>query len=365
MKGLIITNKGIEDIAAKEVKELIKVDSSIGETVVTFDIKKMDDLCLLCYKAQSINKVMYLFDSFRIKKDVIKQLEESIKKADFTQFKKSFALKCHRVGNHDFSSQDIETELGGLIKDKIKKKVNLDSPEIIFYIYINDKDCYFGVDFAGMDLSKRDYKIFTHPNSLKGTIAYSLVRISGFKDKQVILDPFCGSATIPIEAAFFISKQAINYYRKNKLQFTRFIDFDFEKHEKTKKTTAKINAYDIQMRYVKASQKNAKIAGINKLINFSRIEAEWLDTKHKEKSIDKIITQPPSLSKYSDKEIIDKTYNELFYQAKYVLKDNGYIVVISNDNLDDYAKKHGFKLKDKRDVWQGSVKILVWVFVKR
>lgn len=367
MKAIVITNKGIEDIAAKEIKELIKAKSSIKETVVILEAKNFEEICLLCYKMQSANKILYLFDNFKIKEDILSTFKEIIQKTSFDKFKKTFAVKCQRLGSHDFSSSDIEKEVGALIKYKIKKKVDLENPDIIFYIYIYENECYFGIDFSGIDLSKRDYRIFSHPTSLKGPVAYSIVRISEFKGNEAMLDPFCGSGTIPIEAAYHIASYPVNYFRKDKLQFTHFTSFDFDKVDRkiVKKPGAEINAYDIQMQHVKAAQKNAKIGGVNKYIHFSRVEIEWLDTKLKEKSVDKIITQPPALSKYSDEKTIKKTYNELFYQAKYVLKDNGKVVTISTSDLTEFAKKHGFKLSKKMDVWQGDVKLYVCIFAKQ
>ena len=64
MRAIAITHKGIEDITALEIKEIIKVNSNIKETVVLFEPKKIDDLCTLAYKAQSLIKVMYIFDNF-------------------------------------------------------------------------------------------------------------------------------------------------------------------------------------------------------------------------------------------------------------------------------------------------------------
>ena len=61
MKGLAITNIGIEKISSKEIKELIKPKAvKIEKGGISFDLKEMSDLCVLCYKAQSVSKVMLL-----------------------------------------------------------------------------------------------------------------------------------------------------------------------------------------------------------------------------------------------------------------------------------------------------------------
>jgi len=92
--------------------------------------------------------------------------------------------------NDDFSSQDIEKETGAFIINNIKEKkaydqkVDLENPDLIFYVYIFNERCYLGIDFCGFDLSKRDYKVFSSASDIKGTIAYSLLRIVGYKKKK-------------------------------------------------------------------------------------------------------------------------------------------------------------------------------------
>ena len=92
MKGLVITSKGIEDIAALEVKELIKAKSEIKDSCVIFDIKKLEELCLLCYKAQSAEKILFLLGAFELK-----ELEKSIAKIKFDDWlykKTTFRVSC-------------------------------------------------------------------------------------------------------------------------------------------------------------------------------------------------------------------------------------------------------------------------------
>ena len=64
MKGLVITSKGIEDAAALEIKELISAECKAEEGCVIFDFKDYKDLCLLCYKSQSADRVLYLIGNF-------------------------------------------------------------------------------------------------------------------------------------------------------------------------------------------------------------------------------------------------------------------------------------------------------------
>jgi len=106
------------------------------------------------------------------------------------------------------------------------------------------------------------------------------------------------------------------------------------------------------------------IAAINKDIEFSRADLEWLDTRFDKNEIDLIVTKP-MFSKY-DLKRTKKTYDEFFYATKYILSDKGKIVLISRtiDLLKESAEKNGFKITDERIVWQGQQKLEIIVFIK-
>jgi len=383
MKAIAITHKGIEDIAALEIKELIKVNSKVNETVVLFEPKKIIDLCTLAYKAQSIIKVICLFNEFKIQADfneILKTIEKRIKKISFDKWldkDRSFKVLCKHLTNDSFSSQDIEKETGAFIIESIKQKkrydqkVDLENPDLIFYVYIFNERCYLGIDFCGFDLSKRDYKVFSSASDIKGTIAYSLLRIAGYKKEKKLLDPFCSSGIIPIEAALY-NKGTLNYYRKDDFAFLKLKPFEKQNFEqfftrlnkKEDKNKPFIAASDQQLYHIRSAKKNAKIAAINKDIEFSRADLEWLDTRFDKNEIDLIVTKP-MFSKY-DLKRTKKTYDEFFYATKYILSDKGKIVLISRtiDLLKESAEKNGFKITDERIVWQGQQKLEIIVFIK-
>ena len=383
MKAIAITHKGIEDIAALEVKEIIKVSAETKETVVLFEPKKMIDLCTLAYKAQSIIKVIYLFDEFKIQtsfNETLKTIEKRIRKINFNEWldkNKSFKVLCRHLTNDNFSSQDIEKETGAFIIDNIKErkkykqKVDLENPDLIFYVYIFNERCYLGIDFCGFDLSKRDYKVFSSASDIKGTIAYSLLRIAGYKKEKKLLDPFCSSGIIPIEAALY-NKGSVNYYRKDDFAFLKLKPFkkqNFEQfftrlNKKEDKNKPLIFASDQQLYHIRSAKKNAKIAAINKDIEFSRADLEWLDTRFDKNEIDLIVTKP-MFSKY-DLKRTKKIYDEFFYAAKYILSEKGKIILISRGMglIKESAEKHGFKVTNERIVWQGQQELNVTIFIK-
>lgn len=371
MKGLIITSKGIENIACIEVNELINAKCKAENGCVVFEFKDLRELCLLCYKCQSADRAVCLIGSFGFR-DFFNDFKKFIEKLELGEWLKDykrFKVECIRSGTHDFRSVDVEANAAELILKKPEGRgieVGLRNCEIIFLVYIVDNKCYFGVDFAGFELNKRDYKIFLHPNSLRGTIAYSLVRESGFGKKDVMLDPFSRDGVIAIEAAFYAGNFPPAYYKKDKFAFLKLdIGIDFEKFfedvdKNIQKTKADINCFDHLFKCVDYSKKNAKIAGVDKQINFSRVELEWLDIKFREKSVDRVVTNPPT-SKNAD---LGRIYNEFFYQCRYILKDSGTVSLIAR--LPDFAKvhaeKHNFLVSKEKEVWSGGQLLKIIVF---
>lgn len=386
MKGLAITSRGIEDIASLEIKELINSRAEIKDSCIIFNIKKLEELCLLCYKAQSIEKILFLFDylNFNNINDFDKKMKEIIDKIKFDDWldkKTTFRVTYKKIDNEDLSSEEISAKIGALIIENIKKnkkykqKVELDNPDITFLIFINRNTAYFGIDFSGRDLHKREYKLFAHPNSLRSTIVYLLIRIAELKPKEILLDPFCHSGEIPIEVALFTTNFPLNYYSKEKfsflkfkplkkLNFNKFFNDIDKKIIKTKKPL--INCFDQKLLNLNAAKKNAKIAGINKLINFSRTDIEWLDTKLDKESIDKIITHPPESTRNINIKDIEKLYDQFFYQAEFILKESGKIAIISQntDLLKKSAEKYKFKVEKEKEVWSGKQILKVVVFGK-
>jgi len=373
-KALLITNKGAESIVEKEVKGLVKCKNiKKNDSCVICEVKDLLEICRLAYRAQSVSRVILLLAEFKVETKLEKTLanfKKSIEKLDLKEWsKKTAKVKSKRLGEHEFNSVDIGTEAGKILFNKIKEKnkiivkVNYKNPEMIFYIYVYDNKGYFGIDFSGFDLSKRQYKIFNHPESLNSISGYVAAKEADIDEKKVIIDPFMGSGVIVIEAALDVLKFPIRYYDKEKLFFTK-LDF-FKKQRKKffededKKTSDKktnIYGYDAQLRYLKATQKNSKLAGVNKKINLSKVSVEWLDTKFEKNSVDVIVTDPPRYGINRNISKLKKTYNELFYQAEYILKKSGLIVIITRDFklLEESAKNHKFKISEKYILNQGK-----------
>ena len=370
MEAIAVVSKGLEETAAKEIKELIKSDAHISDLCVKFNFKKYEQLCELCYKAQSVDRIVLLLHSFA-SKNILEDFKKYMENADFSKWlkRKKFRVECQRTGNHGFRSVDVE-ELGAkIIAKKFSSVPDYKNPDIFIFVYIVGDKCSIGIDFSGFELNKRPYKIFLNSSSLRGTIAYALVRESGFEKKEVLLDPFAKDGMVAIEAAMWRCNMPISYYKKEKFAFLKLdLGIDTEKFfkkidKKISRKETEIFCYDSTFKNIDSCKKNAKIAGIEKEIKFSRTELERLDLKFSKKSVDRIVTFPITLKG----PIIEKIYNEFFYQAEYILKDSGTVAIATQfpEQIMKHAEKHSFRLNTKKEVWSGEQNIFLMAFSKK
>ena len=384
MKALVITDKGLEKVALMELKERIKIDGIASERVVEFEVKKTDDLFKFIYFSQAIERAMILIDKFEFKDydDLLKKINEAVETIDFNEwFGKdlTFRVTCQRIGDHDFGSQDLEREVGEQAIFFVEKKfdfvpsVSMDSPDTIIYLFINNNQAYVGIDLVGKDLCKRQYRIFSSASDVNASLAYAVVRLTGFKKKNILADVFSKTGVFCIEAALFANNTSVNHYSKE-LAFKNLKPYKnndwtvfFKKLDEEKKDDKlNISGIDPLLSHVESSRKNAKLAGVDKLINFSKNDIEWLDAKYEKGEVDIIVSKVPCPSKHVPEKIPAKIYKELFYQADYILKKGGVLGLIAeNVELLKNSISDKFKLKDEIALWSGQQKYILIIIEKQ
>lgn len=374
MEGFLITPKGFEDIAIKEIEHILKKNSKkIFPGTLTFDATH-EEICELTYKSQSAKRVGMLIKSFKIRTLDDLNKEKIVWPQIIGDEKTIMKSECERFGEHDFQSPQVERKIGELVTNHFKdKKININLHDYThqIYVYIEDENCLIGMDYSGFDLSKRDYKLFQTINSLNGNIAFALTQIADYTTKKRILNPYCNDGTIAIEAALFGSKKSPNYYRKKKLLFRYMNQGVFEEllekwDEKISDKELEIYAYDEIQAHTKATDKNAKIIGVHKIFKVSKLEVEWLELRFK-KNVDSIISTVPSESKSIPADKARKIAHELMYQAAYVLKKGGKIILLEHKEgfFEEEAAKEDILLIEKKEVFIGKQKMILMIFKKQ
>jgi 23S rRNA G2445 N2-methylase RlmL len=361
MKSLAWTNKGIVDVAASDIGSVCKCRPKIAGQLVFFAVKDYDELAKVCYLARSIRGAMAVLLECRLA-----DLEDSLKKVRFPFGKNdSFAARLKSF-DPGLASRDIESAVGGIVNDMTGAAVNLKSPKYTVLLVVQDSQCYLGIDFCVVDLGKRDYKLFSTRQSLKGNVAFSLLWFADFAPGKSLLDPFARDGMIGIEAALFARGLSPHFYHKEKFGFCRFLDVakQFEGFDLIKGKCSGIRMYDSLFHNVSAMKKNAKIAGVDKFVSISMVDVDWVDIKIDEDSVDCIVSYPPQLTQNSDRKAVLKLYSELFHQAEFVLKKCSKMVLCmhSMEILDSVPTS----LKRVRDieVFQGMELLFIVVFQK-
>ncbi len=244
------------------------------------------------------------------------------------------------------------TAEAGIVKFQVQNK--LDLCKLCYLSQSASQVLLQGLQLNPFDLGKRQHELFGSPGGVSGNLAYALLRAAGYGGKQFLFDPFTRSGAIAIEAALFSSGFPVNYYRKDAfssyfLQLPNFSKIDFGKFfiavEKEAAATAarrlnksklKILSSSPLMQHVRSAEKNAKIAGVKKLIRFGRLDIEWLDAKLDEREIDLVVSYPPQFKSVSgndafaaaeNKKLVS-LYKNLFYQADFFLSRKGKMVLL-------------------------------------
>jgi putative N6-adenine-specific DNA methylase len=334
MDGLLVTHRGLESVAKLEVEELLKQKAKIEHCGVSFSVKKIEELAKLCYLSQSAKRILLYFGSFKVGKleETVKAvqaiLDTSLSSKEAQPFiKQNFMVDCERLGNHNFNSADVQEEIAEYTRKKLKLKSDYKAHFFSIFIYIDNEIGHVGLDMAGKDLSKRKYKVYNYGSSIKGTIAYGLVRLAGFDKKKILLDPFCNTGTIPIEACLFQEQVSPWFYDRSFL-FKNYCDFKFDSFQpKKSKAIKNILATEAKQKYTSSAKKNATVAGVP--LQISRVDIEWMDTKFEKESIDIIATKPIIPSKIIEEKIAEKLYKDFYYNADFVLKKNGKLAFIT------------------------------------
>lgn len=375
--SLILTHKGAQEVASLEIKELIGQNSNfLNNGLLSFEAK-FNDLIKLCYMSQSVSYVGILlskqkfssskFDVTSINVDYLKTLFNS---------SMSFSLRIRNLSNASVDVTSIEKDVGGMIKDFLEKEflvefpVSLNSPQLQFVLIVNDGFAYLTIDFSGIDLSKRSYKINNTGSSLKGTVAYTALRLAGYNGgSKILLDPMCGTGIIPIEASLFSNSISPHKFGGD-FAFKNFMAFDdsiFKKLDSlSKSNTTEIYGFDHTLKQLKSSRKHAKLAGVDKAIDFSKVSLDWLDTKFSDATVDFIITDPPKEKSEIDKKL-ESAYDELCYQSKLILKKGGVLAVLlyKTDLFIEVAKRHSFEIFKTCSFSSGKLDVTLLIFKKK
>ncbi|RLE44097.1 hypothetical protein DRJ19_01225 [Candidatus Woesearchaeota archaeon] len=346
-----LTLSGLVPIAEKEIHSIINITKNrikrITDSIVLLNTS-LQNACLLAYASQTAKSVLVKVgeSDMEMKKINLQSLEPFIGK------QKTFAVRSLS------KNKTVEEKIGAELKKHTSLKVSLKTPELLFIAFQHEDKIQICIDTAGFELAKRTYRIYIHPETIKAPLAFAATTLAAYKS---LLDPFCGSGMIPIEAALNKTNISPHFYSKQKFLFTKFPNIEQDsifalRDSKIKKEIKeKIYASDKNPSFLRGAEKNAILAGVKQNISFSRLDIKDLDIKFTESSIDLIATQPPPLTKQNHP-FIEKLYAEFFYQAEYIASNVSCITTeASLQALTKAASKYRFEIEQTFSVEQNKI----------
>lgn len=352
---------GIEDILEKDILNIIKINPEKRNGCCLVECNEQE-FVKLAYLCQSAERIGLLINNGKIIDNDLSSI--NIDNCDFSNIKEKFSVNA-RVHNMPFKSTEVVMEISEKIKEKTGKIPLYKNADTSYYCYLFDQEYYIIIDVASKELTKRDYKVFVNKVSLRGTIAYAVSQIANIKENDIVLDPFNRGGEIIIELVHKLINKSIHYYTKDKFNFNQiginasFDDIDKEINESIKSV---VYSTDERMPNIKAAEKNAKIAGINKLIIFSRLNIDDLDFKFNN-NVDKVITHLPAAGNHNENLVI-KLYDRFFKVLEFVLNKKATITCIGVkiEECLKIAKNYGFSLIHERSIMQGKEELKLYKF---
>ena len=302
------TVMGLEDVAAKECEEIIGAEAKpdVGKIFFQADERQIIRLNLA---SRTLHRIFITLA--RTRAETLEDVYKAAREVDYTMFigaDQSFAVKGERHSkDKPFTSMDMAASVGRAVIESFREragvrlKVNLDKPDVQLYALIRDSELLLGLNTTGKSLHRRFYRVFHHRAALQPSIAASMIRLSGWRREELLLDPMCGSGTIPIEAALIALRIPPGIGRASELALhkLKFIDeaearevLEEVESEVDLQFSPKIVGADASPKSIEGALANAEKAGVLKAIRLLVGDVfklrEWMS-----EAPDHVIMNPP------------------------------------------------------------------------
>lgn len=304
MELIAKTLYGLENILAGELALLGASKVRIANRAVGFEGGK-ELLYEVNYMSATALSVLKKIAGFKIKSsDDLYNKAKEIPWDKFMNRKSTFAVvpvvSSSLFRHSGFPALRVKDAIADYFREKygLRPDVDKNNPQIIINLHISNDDVTLSLDSSGEPLFKRGYRKASVQAPLNEVLAAGMLRLSGWNASEVLIDPMCGSGTIPVEAAMMAAGIPPAFARKS-FGFELWPDYDRdlfrkikEKHNaKTGKPgTVNIFGYDISERAVQIASANAERAGTGKWILFE--VKDFMDLKSGVKN-GTLILNPP------------------------------------------------------------------------
>lgn len=361
---------GMEAVLKREIIDLGYEIKKVEDGRVSF-LGDEEAICRSNIFLRTAERILWKLGSFHA--ETFEQLFDNVKKIPWEDYipedGKFWVKKASSVKSRLHSLPDIQSVTKKAIVERLKEKykVNWFSEEGAEYpvrvFMIKDEVSIF-FDTSGEHLHKRGYRRLTSKAPIAETLAASLLLLSYWKSDRILVDPFCGSGTFPIEAAMIAANMAPGMNRsfaaeqwKNLIEKKYWYEAIEEANDLMDDSIeVDIQGYDVDGAIVKAARANAGEAGVDHMIHFQQRPVSELNHP---KKYGFIITNPPYGERLEEKEDLPKLYGELGEALRRLDTWSCYVIT----NYEEAERYIGKKADKNRKIYNGMLRTYYYQFL--
>lgn len=361
---------GLEAVLKKEIIDLGYDVSKVEDGRVTF-IGDEEAICRMNVFSRTAERILIKVGSFMA--TTFDELFEGTKALSWEEFipvdGKFWVAKAASVKSKLFSPSDIQS----IMKKAMVERMKQTYPVVRFEetgapypvrVFLMKDEVTVGLDTTGDSLHKRGYRKLVAKAPIAENLAAALIMLTPWRGDRILVDPFCGSGTIPIEAAMMAANMAPGMNRdflsqewKHLISNKTWYDCMDEANDLVDLSVeTDIQGYDIDSDMVSIARENAKLAGVDKLIHFQTRGVEQLSHP---KKYGFVITNPPYGERIYEKDKIDALYQTI--GERYKMLDSWSLYMITA--YENAERDIGRKADKNRKIYNGMMKTYFYQFM--
>lgn len=361
---------GLESVLKNEIIELGYDVMQVEDGRITF-LGDEEAVCRANIGLRTAERILVKVGSF--KAETFDELFENTKALPWEEYipadGKFWVAKAASVKSKLFSPSDIQSIMKKAIVERLKQKyhVNWFKEEGESYpirVFLMKDIVTIGLDTTGESLHKRGYRKLTAKAPIAENLAASLIMLTPWNADRILVDPFCGSGTFPIEAALMAAniapgmKRGFTALKWQELVPQSYWDDAYEEARDMVNLNVhtEIQGFDLDEEMVNISKQNAKRAGVEKLIRFEQRDVSRL--AH-DGQYGFIITNPPYGERLEEKVNIPPLYRKIGERFKALDTWSLYMIT----SYEDAQKDIGRKADKNRKIYNGMMKTYYYQFL--
>ena len=361
---------GLEAVLKKEIYDLGYEIRKVEDGRVTFE-GDAEAVCRANIFLRTAERVLIKAGEFQA--ETFDELFEGIRAIPWERYiprdGKFWVTKASSIKSKLFSPSDIQSIVKKAMVERLKECYHVDwFPETgasyPLRIFLLKDRVTAALDTSGESLHKRGYRTMTSKAPITETLAASLILLTPWKKDRVLVDPFCGSGTFPIEAAMMAANIAPGMNRSFTAEdWTNFMErrLWYETVEEAREqmdltVETDIQGYDIDGEVVKAARDNARRAGVDHLIHFQQRAVAAMSHP---KKYGFLITNPPYGERLEEKEALPGLYGEIGEALRRLESWSAYIIT----SYEDAERYIGRKADKNRKIYNGMLKTYFYQFL--